>query len=140
MGGLILFSFVKTKCGCTPSAAMTLVRDVILPIPLDGLKDRLYSRGWKVDGGSFFVNFHMSKRKVKDMKVSRRNIFNYMLKFYNIKDFRMGATRRNPAAGICHRICRPRKSGLQKGRTWLASRDSILSSLDWTHTNTMHRF
>jgi hypothetical protein len=60
----------SATCGCTPSAAMTLVRDVLLYMSLDGLKNRLYSRGWKVEGGGFFVNFHMSKRKVRDMKIS----------------------------------------------------------------------
>ncbi|KAJ3293159.1 hypothetical protein HDU76_007079, partial [Blyttiomyces sp. JEL0837] len=58
-------------CGCgSRHAGMTPIHDAIYPISLERLKDRLYSRGWNVEGGGFYVTFQINKRKVRDLKMS----------------------------------------------------------------------
>jgi hypothetical protein len=54
-----------SKCGCgTPHAALTPIHDSTYPIDFEGLKNRLYSNSRNVDGGKFFVEFQVGKRKV----------------------------------------------------------------------------
>ncbi|KAJ1560994.1 hypothetical protein HK405_005250, partial [Cladochytrium tenue] len=62
---------MNASCDCEPTTdGLVPYHDRIYPMSLVRLKDRLYSRGWAIEGGSFFVNYNVLFRKVKDLRVS----------------------------------------------------------------------